>query len=160
MAHWIGEIELRKARMTDSETLNALTEDAYLPYVESLGVTPGPLSKDYSELIPVHQVWVAEDGGQIIGLLELIATHDHVVIENLAIAPAYQNRKVGRLLMDHAEAEARRLSVGELRTYTHQKMSRNIAIYHHLGYEQTGRRESVFFRKVLAQRSGAPARDS
>lgn len=86
----------------------------------------------------------------MVGLLDLILKSDHIVIDNLAVAPRYWKQKLGRWLMEFAESEARRQRIMELRTYTHERMVENIAIYHHLGYEETGRDKwDVLLRKRL-----------
>ena len=54
--------------------------------------------------------------------------------------------------MGFAEREARRRGYRELKLYTHEKMTKNLAMYLALGWEETGRGEQagyqrVFFRK-------------
>ena len=69
--------------------------------------------------------------------------------------PDRQGRGFGRALLGFAEIEARRLGLTELRLYTHEKMTENIALYERLGFTETGRgREAgydrVFMRKLVA----------
>lgn len=63
-----------------------------------------------------------------------------------------RDRGVGKVLMGFAEREARRRGYRELKLYTHEKMTKNLAMYLALGWEETGRGEQagyqrVFFRK-------------
>ena len=63
---------------------------------------------------------------------------------------------VGRALMAFAEAEACRRGYREVRLYTHQTMTENIAMYPRLGYQETGRGiedgyARVFFAKPLGR---------
>jgi ribosomal protein S18 acetylase RimI-like enzyme len=90
------------------------------------------------------------------GLVVLLQEDDHVLLDNVAVDPSSQGRGVGRALMAFAEEEARRRGFREIRLYTHQLMHENVALYPHLGYEETGRGEQagyarVFFRKRLKQ---------
>jgi len=150
----IAGVKIRRAALTDAPTIHALVEAAYSHYVPRIGRKPGPMLVDYEEAIPEHQVWVLQDSEGIMGLLDLILKSDHIVVDNLAVAPRYWKRKLGRWLMDFAEREARRQGISELRLHAHQKAVENIAMYHHLGYEETGRYTTdgfprVFFRKRL-----------
>jgi len=59
----------------------------------------------------------------------LLLKADHLLLDNLAVRPDRQRCGFGRKLIAFAEAEARRLRFAELRLYTHEAMSENIALY-------------------------------
>ena len=99
-----------------------------------IGLRPIPMDADYPELVRSGVVWVAEDGGNIAGLVVLIAHDDHVLVDNLAVEPSHQGRGIGRQLLAFAEEHARGLGLDEMRLYTHVKMTENQAIYARLGY--------------------------
>jgi ribosomal protein S18 acetylase RimI-like enzyme len=63
-----------------------------------------------------------------------VSRADHLLIENVAVSPAFQGRGYGRLLIDHAERLAASLRLPELRLYTNKQFVANIAIYRRLGY--------------------------
>ena len=50
------------------------------------------------------------------------------------MSPSFQGRGLGRRLMAHAEALARRVGFGTIRLYTNQRFAENIALYRKLGY--------------------------
>lgn len=109
---------------------------------------------DYSAHIRNHAAWVAEISGQAAGLLILIGETDHLLLDNVAVDPSHQGHGIGRALLNFAEREAVRRGYGEIRLYTHEKMSENLAMYPALGWVETGRREQngyqrVFFHKLL-----------
>ena len=84
----------------------------------------------------------------------LMVRPDHLHLDNIAVRPGHQGQGLGRRLLELAEAEARRQGFDELRLYTHQTMVENVALYTHLGWEETGRGEQdgyacVFMRKRL-----------
>ena len=73
-------------------------------------------------------------GGALAGLIETIDRPDHLLIENVAVAPAFQGRGVGRRLMAHAEQLAAEQGHAELRLYTNARFEENVALYRRLGY--------------------------
>jgi GNAT superfamily N-acetyltransferase len=87
-------------------------------------------------------------------LIVLLAEADHLLLDNVAVDPAAQGQGVGRALIGFAAAEARRRGYREMRLYTHQMMTENIALYARTGWVETGRGEQggfarVFFRKEV-----------
>jgi GNAT superfamily N-acetyltransferase len=109
---------------------------------------------DYRQRIQAHEVWLYLDDKNIVGVLVLSPKSDHLLLDNVAVDPAHHEKGIGRALIEFAEREAVRRGYGEVRLYTHQKMHENIAMYPHLGYEETGRGEQggfarVFFRKRI-----------
>lgn len=134
--------------------LRKLAESAYAVYVPRIGLRPAPMDADYGELVERGQVTVAEVDGAMAGALILVPAADHLLIENVAVAPEHQGEGIGGLLMRLAEERARAAGIGELRLYTHRLMTENRDWYARLGYEETGREEQdgfdrVFFRKRL-----------
>ena len=67
-------------------------------------------------------------------LIETIAEGEHLLIENVAVAPEFQGRGLGRKLMAHAEQIAASSGFGETRLYTNKLFADNIALYRKLGY--------------------------
>lgn len=146
---------IRPAGVTDLPAIRQIVDDAYRRYIERIGKPPGPMLDDYAAHIRGHTAWILEHDGAVAGLIVLLPEEDHLLLDNVAVAPAYHGRGLGRALMDFAEQEARRRGYRELRLYTHEKMAENLAMYSALGWQETGRGEQagyqrVFFRKELA----------
>lgn len=129
--------------------------EAYRHYVPRIGAEPGPMRADYDAVVARGETWVAETGGRLVGVLVLVSAVDHVLIENVAVTPGQQGRGLGRRLLDFAEDQARAAGVGEVRLYTHQRMTENRAIYAARGYRET-HREPVYglYRVHLAKPIG------
>ncbi|MCC7045836.1 MAG: GNAT family N-acetyltransferase [Alphaproteobacteria bacterium] len=147
--------EIRPARPADVPRIRAIVDAAYEKYVPRIGKKPGPMLDDYGKLVAGRVVWVLEDEGAVAGLVVLLPEPDHVLLDNVAVDPAKAGRGIGRALIAFAEAETRRRGFGDIRLYTHEKMTENIAMYPRLGYEETHRGEQagysrVFMRKKLA----------
>jgi ribosomal protein S18 acetylase RimI-like enzyme len=64
------------------------------------------------------------------------------VVHHIAVSPRCQGEGMGRQLMLFAEGEAKRQGYREIRLYTNERFTENIAIYARLGYRET-RREQV-----------------
>ena len=147
-------MHIRPADVTDLPTVERIVRDAYTKYIARIGKPPGPMLDDYAAHVRTHAAWVLERDGAVVGVIVLLPEDGHLLLDNVAVDPAYAGRGLGRALMDFAEAEARRRGYSELRLYTHQMMTENVAMYHHLGWEETSRGEQagyarVFFRKPL-----------
>ena len=147
------EPRLRRARPGDAPAVGAVVDAAYRHYIPLIGRTPLPMLADHGAAIRDDDVWVLEDhGGQIVGVIELRARPDHLWVENVAILPGWQGRGLGRRLLQHAEAEADRRDLTELRLLTNERYTTNIAMYERYGYRETHREphlgtDLVHFRK-------------
>jgi ribosomal protein S18 acetylase RimI-like enzyme len=73
--------------------------------------------------------------------LALDVQADHVMVWSVAVAPAQQQRGLGRRLMAFAEQRASALRRPELRLFTNACMAGNIALYRRLGYREARREE-------------------
>ena len=127
-------LELRRAGPADAEAVRALTRQAYAKWVPLIGREPKPMQADYERAVRGHRVDLAYRDKALAGLIETIAQPDHLLIENVAVAPAWQGRGIGRRLMAHAERLAMALSYRELRLYTNKAFAENVALYLKLGY--------------------------
>jgi GNAT superfamily N-acetyltransferase len=141
--------EIRPARPADQAAVARIVDDAYRHYVARMGKLPGPMQDDYAARIAAGEAWVVEAAGTIAGVLVLCAAPDHLLLDNVAVAPAHQGTGVGRRLIAFAEDEARRRGHGEIRLYTHETMVENQALYRRLGFVETHRAEQAGFRRVF-----------
>jgi GNAT superfamily N-acetyltransferase len=130
---------IRPAVPADQAEVEQIVRDAYTPYIARIGKEPGPMRDDYAAQIAAGTVSVAEVDGAIGGLIVLIEEQDHLLLDNIAVAPDLQGRGVGGALMRFADAEAGRRGFAELRLYTHVLMTENIQRYLRLGWQETHR---------------------
>jgi ribosomal protein S18 acetylase RimI-like enzyme len=134
--------------------MTALVQAAYEPYVERLDGPPRPMTDDYTEVVRTQRVTVAERGDRIVGLIVLGVDDEGFLIDNVAVDPADQGGGVGRALLEHAEAEARRTGFDSIYLYTHERMVENLTLYSRIGYVEYDRRLHgeaclVYLRKNL-----------
>ena len=134
--------------------LTQLVADAYRHYEPLIGRTPLPMLIHYEDAVSEHDIWVLDADGALVGIVELERRPDHLWIENVAVSPSWQGRGLGRLLLRHAEDEARRQGLSELGLLTNERYVENIAMYTRYGYVETDRvphqgTDLVYFRKRL-----------
>ena len=151
----VNEIPIRAARESDVPAVAEIVEHAYRHYIPRMGKPPGPMLDDYAARVAECSVWVIEEGGVVAGLIVLLDKPDHLLLDNIAVAPTRQGSGLGRRLLSFAEAEAARRGYREIRLYTHRTMTENQRLYAALGYEETGRGteagyERIFMRKRLS----------
>lgn len=148
---------IRRAEPHEREAVEAVVNAAYAVYVGRIGRKPGPMLDDYAPLIAAGAVSVVDADGAIAALVVLLPKPDHLLLDNIAVRPERQGEGLGRRLIEFAEREARRLGFAELRLYTHEKMTENIALYRRKGFAETGRGEEAGYRRVFMCKRLAPA---
>jgi N-acetylglutamate synthase-like GNAT family acetyltransferase len=143
-------VELRQATEADLPSIHRVTVAAYRKYLSRMDKPPAPLLRDYSEAVDAGALWVT--GSPVIALISLTQTDDLMLIENVAVHPDWQGSGLGRLLMEFAEQQARKLHIRRLALYTNEVMTENQAIYRHLGYHATGRHTEDGYRRVYMEK--------
>jgi ribosomal protein S18 acetylase RimI-like enzyme len=148
------EPTIRLASNQDLTAIERVVHDAYKGYIPLIGKPPAPMTDDYRRRIEAGNVWVLLLGEQVFGLVVLVRQRDHMLLDNVAVAPEKQGCGLGRALMDFAEAKVRECGYNEIRLYTNELMPRNLALYGRLGYEETARQldsgfTRVFMKKIL-----------
>jgi ribosomal protein S18 acetylase RimI-like enzyme len=127
-------LELRQAEPADAPAIRALTREAYAKWVAVTGREPLPMRVDYDEAVLTHRFDLLHEGGTLAALIETAAEPDHLLIVNVAVAPAFQGRGLGRRLMALGEQLALDRGFGEIRLYTNKLMAENVELYTKLGY--------------------------
>ena len=151
----MSEVRLRPAGPEDAGTLRDIVRAAYARYVERMGREPRPMEQDYDVVVRDLDVTIAEADGAAVGLVALEDDPEEgFTVDNVAVHPDAWGRGVGRTLLLHAEAEARRRGHTSIRLYTHSTMTENLALYTRIGYVEYDRQavdpgEVVFLRKPL-----------
>ena len=127
-------MEIRLAQPDDAPRLSEIIREAFEVYVSRLGTLPRPMQFDVAAAIPTGQIWAVATGPELIGVVELRPEPEHLYVDNLAVAPQSQGQGVGALVMSFAEERAVSLGLSEIRLYTHELMTENIAFYKRLNY--------------------------
>jgi ribosomal protein S18 acetylase RimI-like enzyme len=146
------EMAIRRARSDDREAIEACVRAAYEKYVPRIGKEPAPMRADYAALIAQGIVSVIADASAVRGVAVCFPNEDHFFLENIAIDPAYQGQGLGQSLMRFVEEEARAVGMNEIRLYTNEMMTENLAYYPRLGYEEIERRIEDGYRRVYLRK--------
>lgn len=125
---------LRRAVAADAAAVRALVRDAYAKWVPVIGREPKPMTANYDTAVRLNRVDLAHVEGKLAGLIETIDRSDHLLIENVAVAPQWHGQGFGRALMAHAETVARAAGYREVRLYTNKLFAENVRLYLALGY--------------------------
>jgi ribosomal protein S18 acetylase RimI-like enzyme len=129
-----GSLVLRQAVAADAPAVRELTRDAYAKWVPLIGREPKPMMADYDAAIQNHRIDLLYLDGELAALIETIPEADPLLIENVAVSPAYQGRGLGRRLVAHAEELALSRGRAEVRLYTNKMFTENVGLYEKLGY--------------------------
>jgi len=148
---------LRQAMASDAAAVRALVRAAYVKWVPLIGREPKPMGADYEKAVVEHPIDLASLDGTLAALIETIDGPDHLLVENVAVAPAFQGRGLGRFLMAHAEHLAMAQGHAEMRLYTNQRFAENIRLYLALGYRIDREEESALGITVYMSKSLRPA---
>jgi len=143
-------ITIRSAVVDDVRAVRELAVAAYGKYVARVGRRPAPMTADYVQAVRDRQVWVAVDeGNALVGFAVLVAEPDHLLLENIAVSPTSQGQGIGARLLALAEEHATAQGVREVRLYTNEAMTENLAYYPRHGYVETHRALQDGFRRVF-----------
>lgn len=146
-------MSLRPARPEEAAAVAALVESAFSRHIEAVGRRPAPMDDDHAARIAAGQQYVSDapdgSGLALASSIVLVDEDDHLVVNNVAVAPALQGHGLGRALLEFAESEALRRGFAEVRLHTNAAMADNIAMYPKLGYTLVGRETQHGFHRVL-----------
>ncbi|MFG2575525.1 GNAT family N-acetyltransferase [Streptomyces sp. NPDC048481] len=138
---------IRPATAADVAAVKAVTDAAYTPYIERIGLVPRPMEADHAADVAAGKVFVtgapATDGAggrEVAGLVVVEARADHLFLDSIAVHPDARGTGVGGRLLRFVDAHARALGLPEVRLYTHVMMWENQKIYPRHGYELVERR--------------------
>ncbi len=145
---------IRPAAEADAPALGSIAIAAYQGHVQRIGRQPAPMTADYLAAARRGQAWIATEDGQAVGFIILIPQSGYLLVENVAVLPAAQGRGIGARLLALAEERAHSLRLPEIRLYTNEAMTENLAYYPRHGYTETHRAQQdgfhrVYFRKRL-----------
>lgn len=139
---------IRPAADVDAPALRSIAVAAYQRYVPRIGRQPAPMTADYHAAALHGQAWVATEDSQAVGFIILIPQPGFLLVENVAVLPAAQGRGIGSRLLALAEDRARSLRLPEIRLYTNEAMTENLAYYPRHGYTETHRAQQDGFHRV------------
>ncbi|MCS0603468.1 GNAT family N-acetyltransferase [Streptomyces sp. LP11] len=148
----MGNEVIRLARAVDTARVRTVTDAAYHPYIERIGVVPQPMEADHAANVAAGRVFVL--GEPVTGLVVVEPREDHLFLDSIAVHPDAHGTGAGRRLLVFVDSHARALGLPEVRLYTNALMWENQRIYPRFGYEVVERRvdgpyDRLHYRKRL-----------
>ena len=151
---------LTLATAADVGAIRAVVDAAYSKWIPLIGRKPLPMTADYEALVAAGNVRVLKEGSAIVGVLVLVDESDHLLLDNVCVAPPRQGQGIGLRLLAFAEDEARRRGFSEIRLFTNVTFTENIALYLRHGYEETHRAGQDGFERCFMRKSLPAERDA
>ncbi len=85
------------------------------------------MSADYDAAVRNHRIDLLHVDGELAAIIEMVPGDDHLLIENIAVSPRFQNKGWGRKLLAHAEQVAASLGHSVIELYTNKCLRRERA---------------------------------
>jgi GNAT superfamily N-acetyltransferase len=102
------------------------------------GSDPGRYFDEHLERVGLENIWVAEAGGQVVGLAGMIHGEVEAELEPLVVSEAYRGTGIGRQLAEAVIAAARRRGVRQLIVRPVARNAPAIQFFHQLGFDILG----------------------
>lgn len=147
-------LEIRRAQVEDEPAVRKCAEDAYEQYVAEIGKKPAPMVADFASLIASEHVYVAVDlADDILGFIVFFQKGDQMLLENVAVCQNAIRKGIGKRLIAYCEATAKHANLASVHLYTNEKMTANLSLYPHLGYQETERKEEDGFNRIFFEKT-------
>lgn len=115
------------------------------------------MDDDQAARLANGELFVLEENGTLLGVITMQRQVDAIHIFNLAVHPEAQGRGLLHELIDFAEAAARGENKPRLTLYTNVVMTKNRAIYAHLGFTELGEHEAPGGYRIVLMERPVPA---
>ena len=118
-----AEGDIRPAVVGELTVVSEIAEAAHAKYLTRLGRRPVAMDADFRAHISRSEAHVLEVGGAIAGYIVLIEQPSSLCIDNVAVLPNFQGRKLGQRLLRFAEDHARNIGQNLVTLHTNKKMT-------------------------------------
>jgi ribosomal protein S18 acetylase RimI-like enzyme len=141
--------DIRLATLEEAGQVAACVCQAFLHYIVRIGKQPAPMLDDYQALIAQGLVTVAVQGNEIVGVLVLMVKDREFTIETLAVSPQWQGHGFGKMLIFHAEQQAKQQGFMAVLLTTNRLMHESRALYEHRGFVVKSEVEEAGYQRFL-----------
>jgi ribosomal-protein-alanine acetyltransferase len=94
-----------------------------------------------------HSAWVFREGGALVGYGVLMMAVDEAELLNITIAPEYQRRGLGSVLLDQLFGVARSHGAARMLLEVRPGNEAGLALYRRFGFAEIGRRRAYYHGK-------------
>lgn len=132
------EFSISKANEDDLPTILDVQKKAFLEVVKKFNLKSLPALEQSLESLTIDfakgMILKVAIGDTIVGSVRAYEKNDTCHIERLVVLPEYQNRGIGKALMNEIETRHTNI-VKRYELFTGSRDSRNLHFYNHLGYK-------------------------
>lgn len=144
---------IRLAESGDQPRIEEIVNHAFVVYVPRMNKMPFPMLDDYGAHIARQNMYVMEQGGQIVACMTLSPTeHGALALDNLAVDPRSQKAGLGKAMLNFAETLARGTGYERIALYTNEMMWENVPWYEKNGYSIVRRGVENGYRRVYLEK--------
>ena len=140
-------MKIRKYNKSDLQQCRSLYAEMVqhhrdLYYDDTIGgEDPGKEFDRHLQLVGEDKVWVAEEKGELAGLVSLILNGQQAEIEPIVVKKAYRGRNIGNMLLEKVTGEAEKLGVLCLSVKPVARNTEAISFFHRSGFNSLGQIE-------------------
>lgn len=142
------QLRIKIAKSTDVLAIENIIQQAYHKYIAIMPKKPAPLLVDYSEVVEGGSTFIGMQGDKAVAVMVLKEHEEFMMINNLAVAPAYQGKGWGKAMLQLGEILANKRGKAQTQLYTNEIMEENIAFYQKAGYQISANREEEGYNRV------------
>lgn len=145
----MSSVEIRAAIETDVIDIQLCAQQAYVKYIQRMGMEPAPMTADFRSQIASGCVAVAISQWNLVGYVVGYPEGSQFMLESVAVRPECSGQGIGKLLIEHVEKTAKQAGYKTVELYTNEAMTENITMYLKLGYVEVGRKRDSGFNRVF-----------
>lgn len=131
------KVIIRKANTNELHAINQCIRSAFSEYIAVLAGKPTALNTDFELLINQQQVYIATKENSVIAVMVIVVNTDYVLLKNVAVLKEFQNKGIGKELLEYAEAKAIRKGKSQIRVFTNSKLPKLIEYWSRNGFKET-----------------------
>jgi carbamoyl-phosphate synthase large subunit len=153
-----SQIEVRKATLKDVEDIIEMTRQAFMQYSVYVGGAEklSALKDEYKDVIQdiaEREVFVALSKGNAVGSVRVQVMEDATAyLSRFAVLPGYQNKGVGKALLNAVDTRMEQLGVKQIYLHTAARATPLICCYYKRGfYIDSTSKDRGYIRALLCK---------
>lgn len=150
---------IRRANLSEVDTIKEIITEAYEPIRKQLSRMPGALQEGLAKIsrhIQMGDQYVALIGDQVIGTMRARIAGNVGVISRVAVRSSFRGRRIGSMLVEYAENLMSHMGASVIEIEVYGAVEMQLSFYEKIGYHETGRlmrlgEEIVVMQKELVE---------
>ncbi len=131
--------EVRRANLSDVDSIAEITGDAFKKYIKLAGIEDTPALHETKEQIisdiKNKMVYVAYIKNQVVGSVRIEILDDKTAyLSRFGVSMKYQNLGIGKSMMNALDMDLAELNIKEVRLHTASKATSLVRFYYNRGF--------------------------